>query len=219
MRISEIDKTYKGSAIETGGTSIKGQGPSPYITKLIKQNKFVEKTVLDYGAGKYGRNAEAIRNAGGKVFAYDPYNGEIGVSGWEGVSNTLPSVDQTFDIAFTSYVLNVLPENIEDKIIKEIQSYSNEIFHITRNMDIYDTVKNALSRKDKTVSNFFLTHFANEKQKEDFQENNLSKETILDFCYHGVKTSRGFQRIPKLEDKGYTLIEKTYKHKVYKSTG
>ena len=41
---------------------------------------------MDFGAGKFGRNADFLRANGIKCYAYDPYNG-TNVDGWTGVSN------------------------------------------------------------------------------------------------------------------------------------
>ena len=210
--ITEATRTYTGEPLEKGGTSIKGQGAAPVIKKLASSGIFEGKTVLDYGAGKYGRNADAIRASGAKVFAYDPFHGS-GSDGFSDVAGTLPNTK--FDIAFTSYVLNVVPEKTEDQILGDIESKANSVFHITRNMDIFQSVKKALARKDKTVGNFFLEQFANEEEREAYEEGNLSDETVMDFCKHGVQTSRGFQRIPELENKGYNLKQNTTGYKFY----
>ena len=215
MRINELleaSRSYTGEPLEKGGTSIKGQGAAPAIKSLIKKGFFDGKTVLDYGAGKYGRNADAIRSSGAKVFAYDPFHGS-GDDGYSSVAGSIPN--EKFDIAFTSYVLNVVPENTEDQILNDIESHSNSIFHITRNLDIFNSVKKALMRKDPTVSNFFLQQFANEEEKESFENGTLTDQVIMEFCKHGVQTSRGFQRIPELENKGYNLKQNTSGYKLY----
>lgn len=215
MKIFEIateNRTYSGAAIEKGGTSIKGRGAAPEIKNMLNKGIFDGKTVLDYGAGKYGRNANAIRAAGEKVYAYDPYHGS-GDDGWTGISQAVPNAN--FDIAFTSYVLNVVPENIEDQILADIESKSNNIFHITRNLDIFQSVKSALYRKDSTVSSFFINHFANDEEKQQFEEGKLDDSVIMEFCIHGTQTSKGFQRIPVLETKGYTLKKNTAGFKLY----
>lgn len=215
MLIEELfgaDRTYSGDPLEKGGTSIKGQGAAPVIKNLAGKGTFQGKPVLDYGAGKYGRNAEAIRETGAKVFAYDPFHG-AGSDGWNGVASSLPQ--ENFDIAFTSYVLNVVPEKTEDQILRDVESHSSIMFHITRNMDIFQSVKKALARKDAIVGNFFLEQFANENEKESYENGTLDDKTIMEFCKHGVQTSRGFQRIPELENKGYDLKQNTVGYKLY----
>lgn len=209
----EANRVYVGDPLETGGTSIQGK-EAPALRKLYETGTFPEgSTILDYGAGKFGRNANFLRDIGFEVYAYDPFNG-TSVDGYEGVSNKLPKGIK-FDIAFTSFVFNVVPSHIEDQIIKDIKKFSKKQIHITRNMDIYETVKKALERKDPLVSNFFIEEFAKPDEVEMFEDGNLTKDIILEFCIHGVQTSQGFQRIPVLEDKGFKVIRKTSAFKVY----
>jgi len=206
-------RTYTGEPLETGGTSISGAA-APALRDLFNKGEIkAGMTVLDYGAGKSGRNANFLRENGVKCFAYDPFNG-TNVDGWKGVSDTLPS--GTFDVGFTAYVLNVVPEHIEDQLISDVDKASKRQFHITRNRDIYDTVKRALQRKDKLVGDFFLTHFADDEQKRMYEEGTLPNDVIIAFCEFGVQTSKGFQRIPFLANKGFTLVRKTNVAKVYK---
>jgi len=212
-QIFEARRVYKGKPLETGGTSIQGKA-APALRDLYKKGVFKEgDVILDYGAGKYGRNANFLREEGFKVYAYDPFNGKA-VDGYEGVSNKLPKGTK-FDVAFTSFVLNVVPDKIENTIIKEIKRFSKKQFHITRNMDIFDSVKKALGRKDKLVSNFFLDEFANSQEEGAYNTDKLTDKMILAFCEFGVQTSKGFQRIPFLDDKGFKQIRKTASYKVF----
>lgn len=211
--LEDSKRTYTGDPLETGGTSIAG-GAAPAIKGLFKAGHIKPgDKVLDYGAGKYARNANFLRENGCDVYAYDPFNG-TDADGWEGVSSKIPN--EKFDVVFTSFVLNVVPEHIEKDITSTCTSLtSGHEFHITRNMDIFSTVKRALLKKDKIVGPFFLNNFADENEKQMYEEGTLTDEIILDFCHHGVQTSRGFQRIPTLEDNGYKLIRKTSGFKVY----
>jgi hypothetical protein len=109
----------------------------------------------------------------------------------------------------------VVPEKTEDQILRDVESRSNNILHITRNLDIFQSVKKALARKDSTVGNFFLQTFANEEERKAYESGTLTDETIMEFCKHGVQTSRGFQRIPELENKGYNLKQNTVGYKLY----
>lgn len=210
--LTEDDRKYTGDPLETGGTSIAGGVVAG--VKLMLQNGTIKEgmKVLDYGAGKYGRNAEFLRQNGIECFAYDPFNG-TGKDGRNGVAAVLPK--KKFDVAFTSYVLNVVPEHIEDDILREVQSVSKTDFHITRNKDITASITKALNRKDPLVGKFFLENFANEEEAEMYENGTLTPEVIDNFVKHGVQTSRGFQRIPELEDKGYRLIKNTTGYKIY----
>jgi len=209
-----VERVYTGDPLEKGGTSIAGNA-SPAVRDLLTKGIIKSgMTVLDFGAGKYARNANFLNDNGVKCYAYDPYNG-TSVDGWKGVSNKLPSKGK-FDLAFTAFVLNVVPEHTENELIKMVAQHASQQVHITRNMDIYDTIKRAIERKDKLVGDFFLTHYADDAQKQMYEEGTLPKEVIVDFCKFGVQTSRGFQRIPFLEEKGFALIRKTAGFKVYK---
>ena len=214
MKILEIlnERRYGGDPLEAGGTSIAG-GAAPAIKQLANSGVFNDATVLDYGAGKYARNANFLREMGAKVYAYDPYNGSPDGDGWNETSTKKPN--EQFDVGFTSFVLNVVPEHIEKQIINDVNSMCKHSYHITRNKDIFVMVKNALSRQEPTVTNFFLEHFADEEEKAALEEGTLSDETIMEFCQHGVQTSRGFQRIPTTEDSGFKLLRNTSNFKVY----
>jgi len=210
--VDEADRMYSGDPLETGGTSIPGNA-APALRDLFAKNKISEgMKVLDYGAGKYARNAKFLRENGVMVFAYDPFNGTSD-NGWEGISTKLPN--EQFDVAFTSFVLNVVPNNIENQILDAIGMYASHQYHITRNQDIIASVRNALLRKDTLVGSFFLSHFANDEEKQMYVDGSLTDEVLAAFAKHGVQTSKGFQRIPFLEEKGFTLFRSTASFKIY----
>jgi hypothetical protein len=211
--LTEERRTYTGDPLETGGTSIAG-GAAPGVKWLEQQGAFNNaKTILDYGAGKYGRNSNYLREKGFKVYSVDPYNGSAGANGWEAVTTNQPNTN--FDVAFTSFVLNVVPEHIEEQIIGTVNQLAQKTYHVTRNKDIFVTVKAALERGDKVITDFFLNNFASEEEKQALEEKTLSNDVIWEFCKHGVQTNRGFQRIPTLEDKGMTLMRETSNFKIY----
>ena len=210
----EKSRAYTGDPLEKGGTSISGNAAPALRDLFAKGHIKPGMMVLDFGAGKFARNANFLREQGVKVYAYDPYNGSSMEDGWTGTTTKLPS--GRFDVGFTSFVLNVVPEHTEDKLLKTISGLCREEFHITRNQDIAVTVKAALLRKDKLVSEFFLTQFADDVEKEEWEGGSISAPTLAKFCKHGVQTSKGFQRIPFLEEKGYSLVRRTGNFKVYK---
>jgi len=211
---------YQGEPLETGGTSIAGN-VAPPVKDLFKKGLIKEgDTVLDYGAGKYGRNANWLREQGCNVFAFDPYNGTTS-DGWEGVASQKPKNvphDLKFDVVFTAYVLNVVPEHIETGILQDVKRYKGKgkVYHITRNKDIFDSIKKALLRGEKTVTNFFNRYFMDrDEATAETILDSLTDDVISEFCCFGVQTSRGFQRIPFLERKGYKLLRSTGGFKVY----
>lgn len=189
---------YTGPALESGGTSIRGRGAAPYVRRLAEQLE-PGTTILDYGAGKYARNADYLRELGFEVYAYDPFNGN-GTDGYGMgcVSTRLPR--RKFDLGLTCYVLNVVPEALERRIVADLARLSREQVHITRGDDIFDSVKAALLRGDDTVCAFFEREFMpGRRLGAAFREGRLTDRQIRAFCRFGVQTSRGFQRIPEPE--------------------
>lgn len=194
---------YTGQPLETGGTSTNFNAPAPAIKDLIKKSIIKPNhTVLDYGAGKYGRNANFLRNQNIKTYAYDPFNG-YSDDGWNEVAKSLPK--QQFDVGFSSFVLNVVPKHIEDNIVADLESRAKTVVHIVRNSDVFNSVKKALLKKDKTVWSFFEKEFV--PVCDCYENDEITDELVRKFTQFGVQTSRGFQRIPNLEDSGYTLAK------------
>ncbi|OYT15006.1 MAG: hypothetical protein B7C24_15370 [Bacteroidetes bacterium 4572_77] len=207
---------YSGQPLEKGGTSIPGKA-APAIRWLFNKG-YIKSTdkVLDYGAGKFGRNGIFLREQGCEVFCYDPFNG-TDKNGWNGVAKTISLPSTLFDVAFSCFVLNVVPFHTEQSIIKEVNSFAKYAFHVTRNTDIFDSIKKALGRKDKLVGKFFLDNFATDLEKEQYEAGELDEDTILEFCMYGVQTSKGFQRIPCCEKQGMKLLRSTGGFKIYES--
>ena len=202
-----------GQPLEKGGTSIQGKA-APGIQWLAKQGAFDgAKKILDYGAGKYARNANFLREQGYKVYAYDPFNGDPNANGWEGVSTKLPR--GKFDVAFSSFVLNVVPEYIEKDIIQGAARAARKAYHVTRNMDVFDLAKKSLLKGNPVVTEFFMKEFATPEEQKALRTGQLDDQTIKDFAEFGFQTSHGFQRIPTSEDLGLNLIRKTGGWKVY----
>jgi len=212
-RFAARSKYYEGVSLEEGGTSRAGE-VSPAIMYLFNSGVFVSgDKVIDYGAGKYARNANFLRNQGIDVFAYDPYNGGSG-DGWLKISSTLPK-GEYFNVGFTCYVLNVVPKKIEQKIISELSSICGVSYHTVRN-DIFDFVKRALLAKKEPIVSFFINNFASADEINDLEEGNLSNNVIMEFCEFGVQTSKGFQRLTVLEKEGASLILKNKSYKIYR---
>ena len=214
--LSEDTRFYSGDRNWTSAkTSIKGKVkkteegqdiPSPVapIIDLINSGKVTEDmTVLDYGAGKYARNADEFRRRGIKAYAYDPFNGEEGANGWEmgKVAKTLPKGEK-FDVAFSSFVLNVVKQADEEFIINDMKKYAPISYHVTRDTDVIAPVKTAIKTGkfyDPTnlYGAFFMEEFANDEEKEAYQNKAVTPEMVLDFGYFGFPTGEDkFQRIP-----------------------
>ena len=131
-----MNSYYHGKPINSGRTSISSK-THKVIIGLEKKGYFQgANLILDYGAGHYAKNADYLRKLGYSVYAYDKYNGKL-CDGWKigNVSNKLPT-DIHFDIAYSSYVLNVVQKWEQDNILKLINEISDKSFHITRNLDM-----------------------------------------------------------------------------------
>jgi len=203
------NRVYEGEPIERGGTSIKGQGAAPPARWLWGRYIRPGMKVLDYGAGKYGRNAIHFREKGAHVYAYDPFNGED-TDGWTGVSKTPPT--GRFDVAFTCYVLNVLPAPTEDDVIEIVEGFAPCQVHITRNIDILDSVRESVEKGSKVIPRFVAEHYG------DVDVATMDRDALFDLCCFGVQTSekpQRFQRIPLLSRKGFKLVKATNRYKVF----
>lgn len=188
-------------------------------------DEFGEGPIIDYGAGRNGRHAEFFRNKGIKTYGYD-YTWESGEDGWRGVSKELPG--GRFKVGISCFVLNVVTEDIEDGIISWMDEHCERVYHITRNRDIFKTIINGLIRRDKGVVEFFR-YFRGEVVRQDggkeykmpvikdliIDGKPVTEEEVMDFSIFGIKTSKGFQRIPMLEGKGFKLIKIDGQFKIY----
>lgn len=206
-KIEEMAQVYT-----SAGTSIAGRGgaaaPSEVaaLRTLAKKNIIPEgSTVLDFGAGKFARNAHWLReNHGCDVWAYDPFNANSS-DGWEArnVSNVLPQ-GVHFDAAFSSYVLNVMDEETERNVIRQMESVADTVVHITRGADITDMILRVITGKSK---NKYMTDYIEENYPEYFAKMQAGEATRMDaeeLGYMGVRTAQDdFQRIPDLSKYGY----------------
>jgi hypothetical protein len=167
--------------------------PKKDIMEYVAANVRLGGTVLDYGAGRYARNAVGLREAGYRVYAYDPLKGDG--DGWKGVSPELPC--GKFDLVFSSYVLNVVRQDVEREIVEECRKFGPDV-HWTRGRDIFNIAKKAIRGREGVVVDFFLGEFAagHPTAKAEYDGREVSDETIMEFSRHGFRTTRGFQRIP-----------------------
>lgn len=91
--------------------------------------------ILDFGAGKVGRHANALRDLGYTVYAYDPFNGEQDADPYTGVSNKLPPKGEEFDLVFSAFVLNVMTKEDMLEALAEAEDYAEEggfVLHTVR---------------------------------------------------------------------------------------
>ncbi len=214
--LEEAAQYFQGAPPEKGGTSIKGKA-APGVRWLFNQGHINPgDRVLDWGAGAFARNANWLREQGCTVYAYDPFHGKK-ADGYSGVSKKIPPSGDRFDVGFSSFVLNVVPERKEKQILRWMSMFCRKHYHVTRNMDIFKMAKKALTRHDKMVGGFFLNVYAIDDTAlaEKYLNKTLTDDDIMAFCIHGLATVKGFQRIPNLENEGYKLLRKTDGFKIY----
>ena len=209
---------YKGPAIPSENTSRQG-GASPAIKSLMGSAIQPGMRVLDYGAGKYARNADFLREQGVEVYAYDlPGNAGDG-DGWGkgSVSSNLPPKSPKFDVAFTAFVLNVVRCSDEKKIIQACRGLAKKTYHVTRNEELYQSVRDAVRDKRDPVWAFFKDVFATKfhPAQDEIKRGYITDDTIRQLCLFGVQTSRGFQRWPNSELNGLKKIRENQSFTVY----
>lgn len=200
---------YDGPDLESGGTSIQG-GPAPAVRYMI-DNGMIKPgmKILDYGAGAYARNADFLRELGYEVYACDEFNYN-GDGGWSpgDVAKSVPS-GVKFDFGFTSYVLNVVKKQTQDLIIQTLREFCRVSYHATRNMDLWDAIRQKLADHAEgapsMASRFFCSDFApGEPDGLDLVRmleggSMVPDEVVTSFCLFGARTTRGFQRLPMCE--------------------
>jgi len=207
-----MTRTYKGKPIEKGATSIKGQGAAPAIRWLVEKGLIKPgMKVLDYGAGKYARNADYLRKLGCKVYAYDPFNYNTTGSGYTMGAVTKRKPHGKFDVAFSCFVLNVVPVKVEREIVREVETYADTTFHIHRNQDILKVAADTIDgiKNNKHIKEWYSR----------FIEGYPYGTLVGAFCRHGFQTSKNkFQRLPKdtsMRRRGYRKIVNQKSHIVW----
>ena len=175
--------------------------PNETLVNLVASSVRRGGKVLDYGAGKWGRHAKALRKRGFKVYAYDPFHG-TDVSGWKGISNKKPRGN--FDMVVTAFVLNVVKLDVEEEILAECAQYSDRSVHMVRGRDLVTMMRRCLKKRTGVVTEFFMDEFLprHKKGREEWEKGEISEQTLMDFCHFGTVTSRGFQRLPRFDVPG-----------------
>lgn len=197
------DYLEEAQVFSSAATSIKGKEVAALV-KLFNAGMFKEGgTALDAGAGKYGRNAEYLRKMGIKTYAYDPFNG-TSTDGWSAVSTVMPN--EKFDTGFTSYVLNVVPEEVEAQIIRDVEGrVDGKVFHITRGTDVTDMIWRTIQpggKRNKYIMDFIDANYPDFADK--IAAEDVTKEDATALAHLGVASARdSFQRFPDLSKYGY----------------
>jgi len=213
MKLKDLifeESFYSGTTMSKN-TSIVG-GVTEGISSLFKSGKIFGK-VLDYGAGRVDRNAKFLRENGLEVYSYDPFWGS-GDSGYETTSDKLPN--DTFDVGYTSYVLNVVSLPEQNGILNTMNNLCKKQYHIVRYMDLYDLAKKNLeSDKDNVIKNFFTKEYKGNLEQYLNSDRESRTSVLTDFLQYGTETSNGFQRLVSLEDQGFSLIKKSSGYRIY----
>lgn len=208
---------YTGLASTSKGTSISAD-VSAFVQTVLRNHIPPGAKVLDYGAGEFARVADLLRKQGHRVYAFDPHNG-VGTDGWGmGRVSTSRPRGEKFDVAFTSFVLNVVKVDVEAGILAKIRRFAPVTFHITRGRELAAQAKRALARGDRKLTSFFRAHYDPVAVARFDRKGvaGLTGDDLLGFAAHGFPTRCGFQRLPMLENQGYRLANKgTSKYKVY----
>jgi hypothetical protein len=213
MKLTDLifEKRYYDGTTMSKNTSIVGD-VTKGVTYLYNSGKIKGK-VLDYGAGRVDRNAKFLRANGLEVYSYDPFWGG-GDNGYESTSDKIPN--DTFDVGYTSYVLNVVSFPEQEGIISTMDRLCRKQYHIVRFMDLYALAKKNLeSGKDNLIKNFFTDEFKVSLDTYINSNKNQRIQILTDFLEFGTETSNGFQRLVSLEDQGFSLIRKTSGYRIY----
>jgi hypothetical protein len=213
MRLKDLifEESYYSGTTMSKNTSIVG-GVTEGISSLFKSGKIFGK-VLDYGAGRVDRNAKFLRENGLEVYSYDPFWGS-GDNGYETTSDKLPN--DTFDVGYTSYVLNVVSVPEQSGILNTMNSLCKKQYHIVRYMDLYDLAKKNLeSDKDNVLKSFFTKEYKGNIEQYLNSDKEARMNILTDFLQYGTETSNGFQRLVSLEDQGFSLIKKASGYRIY----
>jgi hypothetical protein len=196
--------TYDGPPLESGKTSLSLEKPAPYMDRFISMGILKPgMKVLDYGAGKTARNANYLRSKGFDVIAVDPFNHNEKLKILKDVGK-----GDHFDAAFTSFVLNVVPEYIEDEILKKLESLADIQCHGTRGKDLLTFLENTQSCEGFTFK-WMMKNIPGKGLDEElkrFSDGSFTKEDLIKLANFGFGTTSGFQRLVWLEEKGYKLI-------------
>lgn len=201
-----------------------GTPPSKDLLRVFKSISPIKPdgspvTVLDYGAGREGRNAEALREMGFKVYGYD-YSHSHGSGGWAGVSTKKP-VGVKFDYCMCVFVLNVVTKEIEKEIVKDLKRFSKNIVVMVRQFggnDLGTSAEKGIKRGKGITYDWFVDKYLSARglSIEDVfdEEGNVPQELVLDFARFGFLTKGpfgvSFQRATFPEEYGFSKKGKIY---------
>ncbi len=218
---SKKSKHYVGAVVEKGGTSMSIKTPSPAIRWMVKQGHIKPgMRVLDYGAGKTSRNADFLRGLGCKVYAYDPYNGERGADGFALGKVAVRKPRGRFNVAFSSYVLNVVRCKDESSIVTAMKPYAPVVFHVTRSeRALTKVVQRAVVGEvnNPTLVRWLQPRFPLSLLK--IRADRQPQDALIPIAEHGFKTGKGkFQRLIKaktMKGRGYRHLRGVAEYDIY----
>ena len=200
---------------------------SPAVKILIQKGLLrPEMKILDFGAG-HGRHVLGLKNEGFQnVLGVDKFNQGKHVQDLEAAKG------KSFDVVFSSFVLNVVPDSdhdftdidTEDDIIDFLKPVCSRQIHIVRNLDILEPLQRIQKvLKEKKVSNHTTNYIQKNFDKEiseRFMQGKASSDDLFFIASRGyitkvTKEGINFQRIPFLEEKGFDNYMTTPKFKIY----
>lgn len=219
-----MPRTYQGKPIERGGTSIRGRGAAPAVRWLVEKGLIKPgMKVLDYGAGKYARNADYLRKLGCKVYAYDPFNYNTTGSGYAMGAVTKRKPSGKFDVAFTCFVLNVIPDKKAKTVIRETRNFGDVQFHIVRDQKGLMKVAGKALRfetNNEHIRAWYYKHYrAIFDPPEDCEEAGADEAVVRDFCRFGFQTDKDkWQRLvteKSMRGHGFKQLCRNESHALY----
>lgn len=101
---------------------------SPAIVDWLSRGVFKDaKTILDFGAGR-GENAEFLKKKlpEAEITAYEPHpHNNLVISKYS-------ELEKNYDLVYSTYVLNVVPPEVQETIVKQMLKKSSKIIIAVR---------------------------------------------------------------------------------------
>lgn len=130
---------YESQAVSSKTTAIKRNKLAQPIQDWISNGYFDDcNTILDFGAGR-GDNVRLLQERLGdtkQVFGYEPHPHSPNPK----IVSSYSLLDSDYDCIYSTFVLNVVPRDIQDKIVSQMVHKSSKIVIATRD-DLLNEMK------------------------------------------------------------------------------